>query len=81
MWNRWKAGQSLHEIGRALGKSHVVIQFLLARHGGKVVLHRPVEPAPFLGTWPKREKILPTTLPDSLRPGGRAMLQLFATVL
>src|SRR5437899_13543 len=34
MWNRWKAGQSLHEIGRALGKDHVVIQFLLARHGG-----------------------------------------------
>jgi IS30 family transposase len=24
----------LHEIGRALGKDHVVIQFLLARHGG-----------------------------------------------
>jgi IS30 family transposase len=34
MWSRWKAGQSLHEIGRALAKSHVVIQFLLARHGG-----------------------------------------------
>ena len=34
MWNRWKAGQSLHEIGRALGKSHVVVQFLLGRHGG-----------------------------------------------
>ena len=34
MWSRWKAGQSLHAIGRALGKSHVVIQFLLARHGG-----------------------------------------------
>jgi IS30 family transposase len=34
MWSRWKAGQSLHEIGRALGKDHVVIQFLLARHGG-----------------------------------------------
>jgi IS30 family transposase len=34
MWNRWKAGQSLHEIGRALGKDHVVMQFLLARHGG-----------------------------------------------
>jgi hypothetical protein len=34
MWGRWKSGQSLHEIGRALGKSHVVIQFLLARHGG-----------------------------------------------
>jgi IS30 family transposase len=34
MWKRWKAGQSLHAIGRALGKDHVVIRFLLARHGG-----------------------------------------------
>ena len=34
MWSRWKAGQSLHAIGRALGKDHVVIRFLLARHGG-----------------------------------------------
>ncbi len=34
MWCRWKARQSLHEIGRALGKDHVVIHFLLARHGG-----------------------------------------------
>ena len=34
MWNRWKAGQSLHAIGRVLGKDHRVIRFLLARHGG-----------------------------------------------
>jgi IS30 family transposase len=34
MWNRWKTGQSLHAIGRALSKDHVVIRFLLARHGG-----------------------------------------------
>ena len=34
MWNRWKAGQSLNAIGRALGKDHEVIHFLLARHGG-----------------------------------------------
>ena len=34
LWNRWKAGESLHEMGRALGKDHVVVQFLLARHGG-----------------------------------------------
>ena len=34
MWGRWKAGQSLHEIGRAFGKDHVVIHFLLAQHGG-----------------------------------------------
>src|SRR3990172_6898008 len=34
LWCRWKAGQSLHEIGRAFGKEHAVIHFLLARHGG-----------------------------------------------
>jgi IS30 family transposase len=34
LWKRWKAGQSLNEIGRALGKDHVVIHFILARHGG-----------------------------------------------
>jgi hypothetical protein len=34
MWGRWKAGQSLHAIGRALGKDQHVIHFLLARHGG-----------------------------------------------
>ena len=34
MWNRWKAGQSLHTIGRVLGKDKQVIHFLLARHGG-----------------------------------------------
>src|SRR6202166_1171235 len=34
MWQRWKLGQSLNEIGRALGKDHVVIHFVLPRHGG-----------------------------------------------
>jgi IS30 family transposase len=34
MWSRWKAGQSLNAIGRALGKDKQVIHFLLARHGG-----------------------------------------------
>src|SRR5215470_10304243 len=34
LWSRWKAGQSLRGIGRALGKNHRVIRFLLARHGG-----------------------------------------------
>src|SRR5260370_39472608 len=36
LWRRWKAGQSLHEIGRAFGKNHVSIQFILAQHGGIV---------------------------------------------
>jgi len=35
-WRRWKAGESLHEIGRALGKDHGSIQFLLSQHGGIV---------------------------------------------
>src|SRR5450759_3777897 len=36
LWGRWKAGQSLHEIGRAFGKDHVSIQFMLSQHGGIV---------------------------------------------
>jgi hypothetical protein len=36
MWSRWKAGQSLHKIGRAFGKDHVSIQFRLSQHGGIV---------------------------------------------
>ena len=36
MWSRWKAGQSLHEIGRVFGKDHVSIQFMLSQHGGIV---------------------------------------------
>jgi IS30 family transposase len=36
MWSRWKAGQSLHQIGRVFGKSHVSIQFMLSQHGGIV---------------------------------------------
>src|SRR6202163_541048 len=36
MWSRWKAGQSLHEIGRAFGKDHVAIRFLLTQRGGIV---------------------------------------------
>jgi IS30 family transposase len=34
IWQRWKGGESLHEIGRAFGKDHGSIQFLLAQHGG-----------------------------------------------
>ena len=34
MWRRWKAGESLHEIGRVFGKGHGSIQFLLTQRGG-----------------------------------------------
>ena len=36
MWHRWKAGESLHEIGRAFGKAHSSIRFLLKQRGGIV---------------------------------------------
>jgi hypothetical protein len=32
VWRRWKAGQTLHEIGRAFGKEHSSIRCLVARH-------------------------------------------------
>jgi IS30 family transposase len=34
MWRRWKAGQSLHEIGRAFDKPHTSIRCLLLPRGG-----------------------------------------------
>jgi site-specific recombinase XerC len=40
LWRRWKAGQSLHEIGRAFGKEHSSIRCLVSRHGGFVPLVR-----------------------------------------
>ena len=36
MWRRWKAGASLHEIGRAFGMEHSSIRCLVSRHGGFV---------------------------------------------
>src|SRR6266446_5246249 len=36
VWRRWKAGQTLHEIGRVFGKEHSSIRCLVARHGGFV---------------------------------------------
>jgi hypothetical protein len=34
IWHRWKAGDSLHEVGRAFSKDHGSIHFLLSQHGG-----------------------------------------------
>ena len=43
MWNRWKAGQSLNEIGRALGKDERRWDFKLRRIDCKPVLRLPHE--------------------------------------
>jgi len=34
IWTRWKAGQTLHEIGRAYGKPHPTIRKVLLSRGG-----------------------------------------------
>src|SRR6202166_2822997 len=34
VWRRWKAGETLHEIGRAFGKEHSSIRCLVCRYGG-----------------------------------------------
>jgi len=42
LWRRWKAGQSLHEIGRVFGKSHSSIGCVVSLRGGIVpVTQRP----------------------------------------
>jgi IS30 family transposase len=40
LWRRWKAGQSLHEIGRAFGKSHSSIRCVVSLRGGIVPVTR-----------------------------------------
>jgi IS30 family transposase len=44
MWRRWKSGESLHEIGRAFGKGHGSIRFLLTQRGGIVPAARRRSP-------------------------------------
>jgi hypothetical protein len=34
VWRRWKAGQTLHELGRAFGKEHSSIRCPVSRYGG-----------------------------------------------
>jgi hypothetical protein len=44
MWRLWKAGESLHDIGRAFGKAHNSIRFLLKQRGGIVPAARRRSP-------------------------------------
>ena len=55
MWRGSKAGQLLHEIGRAFGKYHMFIQFMFSLQGGtaRAVLRR----SPLTRTLAKREHI------------------------
>jgi IS30 family transposase len=55
MWRRWKAGESLHEIGRAFGKGHGSIRFLLTQRGG--IVPAPRRRSPRTLTLSEREDI------------------------
>jgi hypothetical protein len=50
MWRRWKAGESLHEIGRAFGKGHGSIRFLLTQRGGTAPAARRRSPRTLTST-------------------------------
>jgi IS30 family transposase len=55
MWARWKAGESMSDIGRALGKPPASIFALLAVHGG--IARPPRRRAPRALTAAEREQI------------------------
>src|SRR5277367_3369544 len=44
IWRRWKAGESLREIGRAYGRTPSSIHLLLSHHGGIVPVVRRRSP-------------------------------------
>src|SRR5271154_1166042 len=44
IWQRWKVGQSLHQIGRAYGRTPSSIHLLLSHHGGIVPVVRRRSP-------------------------------------
>ena len=67
VWRRWKAGQTLHEIGRAFGKEHSSIRCLVSRHGGIVPALR--RRALLAGWLPVRRSVrLPDVYSDRYRP-------------
>jgi len=79
VWNRWKAGQSLHEIGRAFGKEHSCIRSVLLPRGG-------IRPAarrrsPLALTLAEREDISRGIASDSsIREIARRMARAASTV-
>ena len=67
VWCRWKAGQTLHEIGRAFGKEHSSIRCLVSRQRGDCS-SRPaaIGAAKTLGQYEMPE-ITVRTIPEPLR--------------
>jgi hypothetical protein len=79
VWRRWKAGQTLHEIGRVFGKEHSSIRCLVARHGGIVPAVR--RRALLALTLREREEISRGLASGSDPPSGRWAFELKAVLL
>jgi hypothetical protein len=67
MWDRWQAGDSLHEIARLFDRGHSLIQGILAETGGPPVSYEydPGNPAPRKQVNGERVADFSTTLPSS----------------
>src|ERR1700688_4819036 len=79
MWRRWKAGESLHEIGRAFGKGHGSIRFLMTQRGGIVPAARRRSPRTL--TLAEREDISRGLAPGlSIREIAKGLQRAVSTV-
>jgi hypothetical protein len=70
IWRRWKAGESLHEIGPAFGRKHTSIHLLLSHHGGIIPALRRRSPQAL--TSAEREDIS-RGIASGLFPAGRRL--------
>ena len=68
VWRRWKAGQTLHEIGRLRGSGNSHIATLVERHSRFIMLIKVAsrDTAEVVGALSKHVRKLPTTLRRSL---------------
>jgi len=68
VWRRWKAGQTLHEIGRLRGSGNSHIATLVERHSRFVMLIKVAsrDTAEVVGALSKHVRKLPATLRRSL---------------
>jgi IS30 family transposase len=66
IWRRWKAGESLHEIGRAIDKPHSSIRCLLLPRGGMLIKVPSKETEAVVAALSQHVRKLPATLKRSL---------------
>ena len=80
VWRRWKAGQTLHEIGRAFGKPHNSIRGVVSRHGG---IAPPVRRRALLALTPREREEISRGLASgsSIREIAKCLKRAVSTVI